>query len=191
MTVSDIMCQEMMKQVTKPKGEKATTTTPRKANDLDYLRTVQVAVTGFFWSGPITHFWYAVLEKLYGLIAGVFNIHNPVAGLCVRVALDSAIFSPMVITGYFTVRAFLEGNGLAGAKKKLTSLFKSTLFGAWKFWPIANAFNFWFVPLQFRVLYMNVLSLFWSGYLTYVNSLKVVTAETTKANGPEAKQKRA
>jgi hypothetical protein len=48
---------------------------------------------------------------------------------------------------------------------------------AWRFWPLANSVNFWFVPLQFRVLYMNVLALLWSGYLTYVNSQKVSTTQ--------------
>jgi protein Mpv17 len=75
--------------------------------------------------------------------------------------------------GYFTLRSLLEGSGLAGAKEKLITRFFTTLFGAWKFWPMANAVNFWFVPFQFRVLYMNILSLFWTGWLTYVNSRKI------------------
>lgn len=76
-------------------------------------------------------------------------------------------------SGYFTVRSILEGTGIKGATEKVRTRFLSTLFGAWKFWPMANAVNFWFVPMQFRVLYMNVLSLFWTGWLTYVNSQKI------------------
>jgi hypothetical protein len=75
--------------------------------------------------------------------------------------------------GYFVTRSFLEGTGLKGASEKLKTRFLSTLFGAWRFWPLANAVNFWFVPMQFRVLYMNVLSLFWTGWLSYVNSKKI------------------
>jgi len=96
--------------------------------------------------------------------------------LLIRWSPHTVYFSLIVrffLAGYFTVRSILEGTGLNGARDKLKTRFLSTLFGAWKFWPLANAVNFWFVPLQFRVLYMNVISLFWTGWLTYVNSKKI------------------
>ena len=83
-------------------------------------------------------------------------------------------------SGYFTVRSILEGTGFKGATEKVRTRFLSTLFAAWKFWPMANAVNFWFVPMQFRVLYMNVLSLFWTGWLTYVNSKKIALPAAEK-----------
>jgi protein Mpv17 len=43
------------------------------------------------------------------------------------------------------------------------------VLGAWKFWPAANIINFGMIPLEYRVLYSNVLSVFWTGYLTIVN----------------------
>jgi len=163
MSFSDVMCQKV---VSKADPEKR----PLK---LDSTRVLHVAITGAVWSGPITHYWYILLEKMYGVIAKVTNIQEPVIGLMVKLILDSIIFSSVTITGYFTMRSILEGTGLAGAKEKLTSRFFSTLFGAWKFWPMANAVNFWFVPLYLRVLYMNILSVFWTGWLTYVNSKSI------------------
>merc|ERR1719384_1973091 len=140
---------------------------------LDSTRILHVAITGSLWSGPITHYWYIVLEKMYENIAKSAKIQSPAVGLIVKLTLDSIIFSSVTIAGYFTIRSFLEGTGLKGASEKLKTKFFLTLFGAWKFWPLANAVNFWFVPFQFRVLYMNILSLFWTGWLTYVNSKKI------------------
>lgn len=164
MGASDVMCQKVVARAT-PEEER-----PSK---LDSTRILHVAITGSLWSGPITHYWYIVLEKMYGAIAKAANIQDPVVGLVIRLILDSTIFSSVTISGYFTVRSFLEGTGLKGASEKVRTRFLTTLFGAWKFWPLANAVNFWFVPMQFRVLYMNVLSLFWTGWLTYVNSKKI------------------
>lgn len=164
MSASDVVCQEVVSRA-KPVEDR-----PSK---LDTTRVLHVAITGSLWSGPITHYWYIVLEKMYSAIAKAFNIHSPAVGLIVKLILDSTIFSTVTITGYFIVRSFLEGTGIEGATKKLKTRFISTLFGAWRFWPMANAVNFWFVPMQFRVLYMNVLSLFWTGWLTYVNSKKI------------------
>jgi len=114
---------------------------------------------------------------MYGAIAKAANIQDPAIGLVIRLILDSTIFSSVTLTGYFTIRSFLEGTGFEGANEKLGTRFFSALFGAWKFWPMANAINFWFIPMEYRVLYMNVLSFFWSGWLTYVNSKNITLSK--------------
>ncbi|KAG9980650.1 hypothetical protein KCU78_g21604, partial [Aureobasidium melanogenum] len=40
----------------------------------------------------------------------------------------------------------------------------------WMLWPFVQAVNFKFVPLQHRVLVVNVVSLGWNCYLSYLNS---------------------
>jgi hypothetical protein len=160
MTVSDAICQKVvMTDGPSDNGKK-----PR----LDFSRMLQVAITGLTWSGPVTHYWYEILEK-------IVTIEGPLLGLIARLSLDAVIFSTVTISGYFTWRSILEGSGFQGAREKLSRHFITTLLGAWKFWPAANIVNFSMVPLEFRVLYSNVLSLFWTGYLTYVNSQKTAT----------------
>jgi len=164
MSASDVLCQKVVSKAT-PVEER-----PSK---LDLTRVLHVGITGALWSGPITHYWYIILERMYAQIAIIANVQSPIVGLIIKLILDSTIFSTVTIAGYFTMRSILEGTGFKGANEKLKTRFFSTLFGAWKFWPIANAFNFQFVPMQYRVLYMNVLSLFWTGWLTHVNSKKI------------------
>ena len=155
MAASDVICQKLtMGGPPSEEGEK-----PK----LDYPRMLQVAITGLTWSGPVSHTWYGLLEK-------IVKIQDPVVGLIARIILDALIFSPVTVAGYFTWRSFLEGSGLAGTKHKLKTRFVSTVIGAWRFWPAANVINFSMIPLEYRVLYSNVLSLFWTGYLTLVNA---------------------
>ena len=52
--VSDVMCQKVVISAT-PKEE--------RTSKLDSTRVLHTAITGAVWSGPITHFWYIVLEK--------------------------------------------------------------------------------------------------------------------------------
>jgi protein Mpv17 len=160
MTVSDAICQKL----TLGAGQ----ADDKKKQDLDFTRIVQVAITGLSYSGPITHVWYGTLEK-------IVKIQDPLIGLIARIILDAIIFSPVTVSGYFTVRSILEGSGFQGAREKLEARFVSTVLGAWKFWPLANIINFGLIPLEFRVLYVNVLSLFWTGYLSYVNAQKTAT----------------
>lgn len=161
MTVSDAICQKIMMKKDDPLEP------PKK---LDWSRMLQVAITGLTWSGPVQHWWFGTLDKMV-------NISDPYLRLFVKLFFDAIIFSPLTIFGYFTWRSVLEGSGIKGAKDKLSTRFTSTVIGAWKFWPFVNVINFSLVPLQFRVLYSNVLSLFWTGYLTYVNSKKITKKE--------------
>lgn len=54
MSASDVMCQEVVARA-KPAEDGPT--------KLDKTRVLHVAITGSIWSGPITHYWYIVLEK--------------------------------------------------------------------------------------------------------------------------------
>jgi Mpv17 / PMP22 family len=39
----------------------------------------------------------------------------------------------------------------------------------WKLWPAVHSLNFYFVPLQHRVLLQNTVLVGWSGYLSHLN----------------------
>lgn len=159
---SDVMCQKLLLSNVDENDE--------DKKKLDKERLAHAAVTGLIWSGPVTHYWYKIL---FGKLT--VGIKDPILGLIAQIVLDAIIFSPVTVSGYFAVRSLLEGSGLKGIQEKLTTRLFSTVIGAWKFWPAANVVNFSIVPLSFRVLYMNVLSVFWSGYLTFVNSKKMST----------------
>jgi len=161
---SDVLCQKVI--ITTKEEEKDISTSA----SIDKERLGQAAVTGLIWSGPVTHYWY---KLLFGKLTA--SIKEPITGLVVQILLDSIIFSPITVSGYFTLRSIMEGSGIDGIKDKLNTRLVKTVLGAWKFWPAANVINFGLVPLEFRVLYMNVLSIFWSFYLTYVNGQKIVS----------------
>lgn len=160
MTVSDFICQKLVLTLASKHGN------DKRSTPLDVVRMLRVAITGFVWSGPIQHWWFSTLDKFV-------TIQNPLLRLMVQLLLDAMIFSPLTISGYFSMRSILEGSGLPGAYHKLSTRFVPTLVSSWQFWPVVNAVNFGLVPLPFRVLYGNVLGLFWTGYLTFVNSKKI------------------
>jgi len=79
----------------------------------------------------------------------------------------------IIVAGYFIVRTLLEGNGYDVISYKLRTKWKPTVLSAWKFWPPVNIINYLYVPLQYRVLYVNFASFLWNGYLSYINSKKL------------------
>jgi len=63
----------------------------RRPQKFDFKRTFDVAVTGFVWSAPISHCWFALLER-------IVTVENKVVGLALRILLDATFFSPFVGT---------------------------------------------------------------------------------------------
>jgi len=77
------------------------------------------------------------------------------------------------VAGYFAWRAILEGHGIRGVEEKLRAKWKGALRASLRYWPLANILNYGLVPVEFRVLYNNMLSVFWTGYLSHVNAKRM------------------
>uniref|UniRef100_A0A6V0CCI0 Uncharacterized protein n=1 Tax=Pseudo-nitzschia australis TaxID=44445 RepID=A0A6V0CCI0_9STRA len=90
MGISDVFCQMVVVRAIPEK---------ERPSKLDSVRILHATITGAMWSGPITHYWYIVLEKMYGAIAKAANIQDPAIGLVIRLILDSTIFSSVTLTG--------------------------------------------------------------------------------------------
>ena len=71
------------------------------------------------------------------------------------------------VTGYFTGRAVLQGQGLDAVHQTLRSNLWDTVRTSWMFWPAVNVLNFAAVPLEFRVLFANMASVVWTAHLTH------------------------
>ena len=82
MSISDVLCQKLEQSIDQSFSSchqslrvAINNENSKTSRQLDWHRTRQVAITGFTWSGPISHTWYAILEhlvtikdKLIGLI---------------------------------------------------------------------------------------------------------------------------
>ena len=68
--------------------------------------------------------------------------------------------------GFFWATTVMEtGDSNAGVQKIKDKLWP-TLKVNWVVWPVLQGINLSVVPLQFRILYINFASLFWSAYLS-------------------------
>lgn len=84
-----------------------------------------------------------------------------------RVAMDQTLFAPTMIAAFLSSMATMEG---VSAKKRLDKSWWSALQTNWMVWPFVQSINFTFVPLQFRVLFANLVSIGWNCYLSWVNT---------------------
>ncbi|XP_016058653.1 PREDICTED: peroxisomal membrane protein 2 isoform X2 [Miniopterus natalensis] len=123
---------------------------------LDVSGPLRYAIYGFF-TGPLSHFFYLLME--YWIPPEV-----PWAGVK-RLLLDRLLFAPAFLLLFLIGMSFLEGGDAAASAAKVRTAFWPALQMNWRVWTPVQFININYVPLQFRVLFANLVALFWYAYL--------------------------
>ena len=92
---------------------------------------------------------------------------NKNAEIVARVACDQGLFAPTMIGVFLSSMAILEGSP---PQDKLAKSYWPALSTNYLVWPFVQVINFKFVPLDHRVLFVNIVSIGWNCYLSMVNS---------------------
>ncbi|XP_069475426.1 peroxisomal membrane protein 2 isoform X2 [Ambystoma mexicanum] len=118
---------------------------------------LRFAIYGFFFTGPLSHYFYLYMEHLI----------PPTVPFAVlqRLLLDRLIFAPAFLLLFFFVMNLLEGKSLSALSERMRVGYWSALKMNWKVWTPFQFININFVPVQFRVLFANLVALFWYAYL--------------------------
>ena len=109
--------------------------------------------------GPGATQWYKLLTKI--------KLQSKFATTAARVLTDQCVFATINLGLFLSSMAYLEG---ASPKQRLQDKYVEALKKNWMLWPPVQTLNFTVVPLEHRVLVVNIVSLGWNCYLSWVNS---------------------
>ncbi|KAB5567010.1 hypothetical protein GE09DRAFT_754357 [Coniochaeta sp. 2T2.1] len=126
----------------------------------DLARTGRMALYGGAVFGPAATTWFRLLQRHV-------NLSTPNRTILARVALDQGVFAPTFICIFLSSMATLEGGS---PREKLEKSYVPALTTNYMIWPFVQLVNFRFVPLHHRVLFVNLISIGWNCYLSYLNS---------------------
>ncbi|KAI0103597.1 hypothetical protein F4814DRAFT_431994 [Daldinia grandis] len=112
--------------------------------------------------GPAATTWYGILQRS-------IQLRNKKVEMVARVAADQLIFAPTFIGIFLSSMAVMEGGS---PKEKLAKSYAPALQTNYLIWPFVQMANFTFVPLEHRVLVVNLVSIGWNCYLSMINSQK-------------------
>ena len=152
------------------KDESLVTTTKvsNTTTAFDWTRNMHMGAAGFT-TGLISHFWYIFLDKKLGTVRSFAIITQ-------KVLLDQIIFSPVNWIVYFSTVGICERSNVETVTDEIIEKGMQQIYVAeWFIWPPAQYFNFYCLPLRYRILFDNIISLgfdIYSPYVKYKTELK-------------------
>ena len=81
-------------------------------------------------------------------------------------AADQLTWTIYINCAFFWTTTVMETGSSQKGMKQIYDKLEDTLKVNWVVWPVLQAVNLSVVPLQYRLLYINFASLFWSAYLS-------------------------
>jgi hypothetical protein len=132
-------------------------------------QTMWMFFYGSLFVAPFSHNWYQFLERKLPMPAAP-TVMVKLRRVLQRVVLDQIVVSPVFASGLFLSRGLIAGEDMQTIWKKTKTDFTRVLFAGATIWPPAQVINFFFVPLPYRVLFMNMVGFGWSTYTSLVAS---------------------
>ena len=123
----------------------------------DIKRTAVMSTLGFCYFGPLVATWLGVLRRLNWRVLPT-------------VVCDQLCFAPFASASFVFLHPILSGKGIKKAKEIFKTTYLTILTSSWLCWTPAQLINFAFVPFQFRMLYIQSVSLGWNSFLSYFSN---------------------
>ncbi|XP_032999134.1 mpv17-like protein 2 [Lacerta agilis] len=127
----------------------------------DVERASHMFITGCTM-GPPLHYWYTLVDKLTPR-KGLGHIKVVI----IKVTIDQ-LFAPFFGCWYFMTMGLLQGHTVAASWKEFKEKFTEYFIAELTVWPAAQMVNFLFLAPRYRVLFVNVVTLGWNVYLSYL-----------------------
>jgi len=140
----------------------------------DTARTVRFFLFGV-GMGPLIGRWNTFLERRFPLRVGrspgpAGNSRVSIAGLTKRVSSDQFLMAPTGLAIFLTSMGLMEGRDAQHIRGKFKDIYGQAIVANWQVWPLAQLINFRFMPLAYRVPFQSTCGVFWTLYLSLLNS---------------------
>ncbi|KAI9460247.1 hypothetical protein BJY52DRAFT_1211614 [Lactarius psammicola] len=146
---------------------------------------------GFHYDIPRTlRFFYfgASMSPLFGRWNRFLELKFPLpshggkttgfTALSKRVVVDQLIMAPVGLSIFLGSMGMMEGRDPEHIRARFNDIYQPALLANWKIWPAAQFINFRFMPLPYRVPFQQTCGVFWTLYLSLLNSAESEKQDT-------------
>jgi len=129
-------------------------------NQLDVGRTTSFAIVGLIFDGPVSHGCFVALDKIFG--------HATNAAVSSKKLLaDQILIAPVFLACEISLLTILRRTSREQARSELVKKYLDILKINYAFWPFVQILNFYFIPLNYRVLFGSGAALMWNVIFSY------------------------
>ncbi|OMO70726.1 Mpv17/PMP22 [Corchorus olitorius] len=140
-----------------------------ESSGYDSIRTLRMACYGLLLLGPSQHYWFNLLSKAFP--------KRDMLTTFKKMFLGQAVYGPLTTTVFFSYNAALQGETGEEIVARLKRDLLPTLINGAMFWPACDFVTYKFIPVHLQPLMNSSCAYIWTIYLTYMASLKKVSAD--------------
>ena len=113
----------------------------------DYKRTRNFFILGSIFAAPALHKWYQTLA--YICEQYIFRLYslNRFQKVFIYTAIDQTIGALSLNLCFFITLNLMEHHSVTKACEIVNERYVETMIESWKVWPIAQFYNFYYVPI--------------------------------------------
>ncbi|KAF5312596.1 hypothetical protein D9619_003338 [Psilocybe cf. subviscida] len=119
---------------------------------------------------PLMGRWNVFLERRFPLRAIGGSGKVSFKALSKRVAADQLIMAPIGLCLFIGGMGMMEARSPSQIADRFRDIYRTALIANWRVWPLAQLVNFRFMPLPYRVPFSQACGVFWTLYLSILNS---------------------
>ncbi|KAK1941343.1 Protein SYM1 [Phytophthora citrophthora] len=135
-------------------------------------KTVRMMVWGGLLLSPMVHNWHNLLERVF--------VGTGKAVVAKKVVADMVFIAPQIPIWFLTSTGLMAGKHLRQAFDESVEKQPVMLAASYTLWPAVNCISYSVVPVQYRLLFGNVVNLGWSSFLSYMTNHPVPTLPSLK-----------
>lgn len=169
MSIGDVMSQKIQhgQEVTSKEisitdttsTKEATVHTGDQAKSIDWTRNTKMFVVGAI-QGPLHHYFYGWLDGKY--------VAATLRNTSIKILYDQMVMSPLCIAAFFYPAGWMFGQSTTECNKEFKEKFLKVYVTDWIVWPATQFINFYYLPPQYRVIYVNAITMVYNVFLSHV-----------------------
>jgi len=125
----------------------------------DHSRTGRMFMIGLS-QGPPHHYWYLYLDKWLPA--------KTARTVFLKILADQFIAAPFFAITFIVGMGLLQDKRLSECWTEFKTKFPYVYLFDWCIWPPSQYINFKYIPQSFRVFYVNVVTIIWDIFLSYI-----------------------
>ena len=126
-------------------------------SEIDRPRILRSLLAGLIGHGPMSHVWYGVSEELFHFL----HLPSDWWGTAAKVAIDQTFWGPLWNNTYILLLGLMKFNSFENIFGEMKRTTVPLIVSGLKLWPLAHCVTYGLVPLENRLLWVDLVEIIW------------------------------